>query len=169
MIAATPTGPNQRPLPSTDTAPAPLPTTQQEEAAMSDSTDSEMVAVLGHDVRVVEYQGQRVVTLRQIDELHERPAEAARKQFGRHRDRFEEGRDVFTVPYKTWTAEFRRFKMDGAHGGSRGDIYLITERGYGKIVKGWNDDQSWALLDAMRGYGKWCLKLFDRTLTRGGR
>lgn len=27
-------------------------------------------------------------------------------------------------------------------------VILITERGYGKIVKGWNDDRSWALLDA---------------------
>lgn len=103
---------------------------------------------------MVEYQGQRVVTMRQIDELHERSNGTAKRQMADHRNRYEEGRDFFAVSNDVWQYEIRTAKTDSGRGGHRGDIILITERGYGKIVKGWNDDRSWALLDAMQGHGE---------------
>lgn len=106
----------------------------------------EVVTVLGKDVVKVEYKGLRVVTLKQIDAIHGKPEDAAYKQFARHEQRYVDGTDFITVN----ASEFRnRFpELIGARGGTA--IKLFTERGYGKIVKGWNDDLAWSLHDAMQ-------------------
>lgn len=108
----------------------------------------ETIEVLGRQIAKVEYMGQRMVTLRQIDEAHEKAEGQARKQFNAHRKRFIDGVDYYVLDSIS-LSEFRTvapfaFSQDARHG------MLFTERGYGKIVKGWNDDLSWQLHDAMQ-------------------
>lgn len=104
------------------------------------------VSILGTDVQVVEYKGERVVLLAQIDALHGRPEDAAYKQFARHEGRYVEGEDFISVN----ASEIRnRFpELIGSRGGTT--MKLFTERGYGKIVRAWNDDRAWALHDEMQ-------------------
>jgi len=97
--------------------------------------------------RAVEHRGKRVLTLAQIDKAHGRPEGTAGRQFRKNRSRFELDRDYFTVG----ADEFRRhLNRDGISKFRGGDILLLTERGYGKVCKGWNDDRSWALHSAMQ-------------------
>lgn len=108
----------------------------------------ETIEVMGRQIAKVEYNGQRVVTLRQIDEAHEKAQGQARKQFNAHKHRFVESVDYYVLD-SIRMSEFRTlapnvFSPDAKHG------MLFTERGYGKIVKGWNDDLSWQLHDAMQ-------------------
>ncbi len=104
------------------------------------------VTVLDSDVRVVECHGNRVVTFRQVDELHGKAEGQTRKQFNEHRGRFVEGRDYFVGNL----SEFRTAFSDVAPARGGGAVMLLTERGYGKVVKAWNDDRSWQLFDAMQ-------------------
>ncbi|WP_332116043.1 ORF6N domain-containing protein [Azorhizobium caulinodans] len=94
----------------------------------------------------VEVGGQRVITLRQIDEVHDRPEGTARRQFNANRQRFTEGRDFLKMSADEFRTRFPGLLSDRA----TEDLTLFTERGYGKIVKGWNDDLAWALHDAMQ-------------------
>lgn len=95
---------------------------------------SEIVHIIDTDVRVVEYEGQRVVTLRQIDDLHQRAEGQARKQFNAHRQRFMEGRDYFTLT----SSEIRTMSLEGLFPPRTARGHLLTESGYQKVVvKGW--------------------------------
>lgn len=88
------------------------------------------------------------MTLKQIDEIHQKAEGQARKQFNAHKARFVDGRDYFSSPYSEWSSEIRTTieAAPAAKGGHKGAILLFTERGYGKIVKGWNDGRLHALL-----------------------
>ena len=58
---------------------------------------NEMVSICGTDIQFKEYQGQRVVTFKDIDAVHHRPNDDARKSFNRNRKHFIEGEDYFIV------------------------------------------------------------------------
>ncbi|RLC03056.1 MAG: hypothetical protein DRI57_29495 [Deltaproteobacteria bacterium] len=58
-------------------------------------TQKALVEIEGKSVERVEYREKPVVTLRMIDELHEKPEGAAKNSFFRHRDRFVENEDFF--------------------------------------------------------------------------
>lgn len=122
----------------------------QEETAMDSTIETslsiETIEVLGRNVAKVEYKGMRVVTLRQIDEAHERPDGTAKRQFNANRHRFEENLDFFDLT----SDEIRTMSSNGVFPDRTARGRLFTERGYGKIVKGWNDDLSWQLHDAMQ-------------------
>lgn len=104
------------------------------------------IKVLDREIVKVEMNGQRVITLRQIDDVHERPEGTARRQFNANRQRFTEGRDYLKMSANEFRTRFPGLLSDRA----TEDLTLFTERGYGKIVKGWNDDLAWALHDAMQ-------------------
>lgn len=134
---------------ATETAPARFPTLEKE--TMDDSTvasprSTDVIEVLGRQITKVEYKGQRVVTLRQIDEAHEKADGQARKQYNAHKDRFGDGVDYFELT----SSEIRTMSAAGLFPERTARGMLFTERGYGKIVKGWNDDLSWQLHDAMQ-------------------
>lgn len=70
------------------------------------------------NVRRAEYLGscgprfaKRVVTLKQIDDLHGTAKDAAFKQYDHHRDRYVAGVDYFSVSHSQ-SSEFRRFGID---------------------------------------------------------
>ena len=57
---------------------------------------NELIEINGHEIEVKEYKGQRVVTFKDIDTVHERPDGTARKRFNDNRNRFIEN-DVFYI------------------------------------------------------------------------
>ena len=86
------------------------------------------------------YDGQRVVTLRDIDEIHQRAEGTAWKNFYNNRKHFVEGTDFFHVmPEEVQTGKVYRFEI-----GKRG-TYVFTLTGYLMIVKSFTDDLSWAI------------------------
>lgn len=56
---------------------------------------NKLVKINNSDVSVREYKGQRVVTFKDIDNVHGRPNGTARKRFNDNRNRFIEGVDYF--------------------------------------------------------------------------
>lgn len=60
-------------------------------------TNNLTIKVNKTDLPVKEYHGQRVVTLKEIDEVHQRPDGTARRNFNTNSEHLIEGVDYFKV------------------------------------------------------------------------
>lgn len=92
-------------------------------------------------VLLKEYKGQRVVTLKDIDLVHERPNGTARKRFNDNQKHFLEETDYFKVKCGEVRPFFGRTPPNGFN--PNADIILITESGYLMLVKSFTDDLAW--------------------------
>ncbi|MGB9804088.1 ORF6N domain-containing protein [Desulfofundulus sp.] len=93
-----------------------------------------------HELTIKEYRGQRVVTFRDIDELHRRPEGTAGRNFRENRQHFIEGEDYFELNQPD---EIRRLGFERPQGGTPNKIILLTESGYLMLVKSFTDDLAW--------------------------
>jgi hypothetical protein len=96
----------------------------------------EYVKVNNQELAIKEFRGNRVVTFKEIDALHQRPDGSASRNFKEHRNRFIEGEDYFIIT-KSLKDEIRPLEIP-----NRG-ITVLTESGYLMIVKSFTDDLSW--------------------------
>lgn len=88
-----------------------------------------------HDVVIKEHDGQRVVTLRDVDELHGRTDGTSRRTFSTQRKHFIEGEDYFVR--NTYEA-LTEYSVKAPNG-----LILLTESGYLLLVKTFTDDLAW--------------------------
>lgn len=97
------------------------------------------ITIASTNVTVKEYQGQRVVTFKDIDTVHQRPDGTARRNFNANKKHFIDGEDYF----KVCADEIRTHKIMEISPKTHEDIALITESGYLMLVKSFTDDLSW--------------------------
>lgn len=90
----------------------------------------ELQKINNTDITIKEYNGQRVVTFKDIDAVHGRPDGTSRKRFNDNRDRFVEGEDYF----KICASEFRTHWNDIPPKATE-DVTLITESGYLMVAR----------------------------------
>lgn len=101
---------------------------------------NDYIKINNKDVIVKEFQGQRVVTFKDIDNLHQRPSGTASRNYKNNKERFIENVDYFLVkPKDIQKDEIRLSEIN-----NRGTIF-ITETGYMMLVKSFSDDLSWAV------------------------
>lgn len=93
------------------------------------------VTIANANVSVKEYKGQRVITFKDIDTVHQRPSGTARRNFNTNKKHFIEGEDYFVRNSYEAKNEFNLVAPNG--------IVLITESGYLMLVKSFTDDLSW--------------------------
>lgn len=96
---------------------------------------NELIHIGNSDISVKEYNGQRVVTFKDIDLVHDRPDGTARKSFWRNKDHFVEGEDYFVLNVDEAQKLFNIAAPNG--------LALITEQGYLMLVKPFSDDLAW--------------------------
>lgn len=96
---------------------------------------NEIIKINNHDVEVKEYKGQRVVTFKDIDTVHERAEGTARKRFNDNKKRLIEGEDYFVRNTDEAMNEFGIVAPNG--------LNLVTEQGYLMLVKSLTDDLAW--------------------------
>lgn len=89
---------------------------------------------------VVEYRGERVVTLAMVDQAHQRPEGTARRNFNENRPHLVEGEDFFEIDQAD---EIRTLGISRPQGGVPAKIVIFTESGYLMLVKSFTDDQAW--------------------------
>lgn len=99
-----------------------------------------IVRIHNTDLAVREWNGERVVTLPDIDRVHERPSGTAGRNFREHRDRLIEGMDYIHI---SEADEIRRLGFTRPQGGIPAEVLLITESGYLMLVKSLTDDLAW--------------------------
>lgn len=98
-----------------------------------------LITINNTSMPIVEYLGQRVVTLAMIDQVHQRPEGTARRNFNEHRSRFVEGVHCFEVTAN----EIRTQSLGRAFAARTAKGVLLTERGYMMLTKPFNDDLAW--------------------------
>ena len=87
------------------------------------------------------WNGQRVVTFKDIDEVHNRPSGTAKRNYNKNKKHFIENKDYFKIsPYEFRTA----FDVDMDER-QQNEIMLFTEVGYLMLVKSFRDDLSWSV------------------------
>lgn len=106
--------------------------------------ESKSITIVDTTIPIIEYQGQRVVTLDLIDKLHRRTDGTASRNFTNNKDRFEEGKHFYLIDYSQ-NNEFRPFGISIPPRG----ITVITERGYSMLVKSFQDDFAWEVQEQL--------------------
>lgn len=99
---------------------------------------NELINIGTYDIFIKEYNGQRVVTFKDIDMVHERPDGTAKRNFNNNKEHFLEKEDFYFVkPADVQPYEIRTSEINNA------GTYLITEQGYLMLVKSFTDNLAW--------------------------
>jgi len=93
------------------------------------------------EVTPIIVRGQRVLTLAQIDKVHNRPEGTARKRFNDNKNRMTEGEDYFLVS----PSEIRTHSPDAVPSARMANLTVVTESGYLLLVKSFTDDLAWQI------------------------
>lgn len=96
---------------------------------------NELVHIGKSDISVKEYNGQRVVTFKDIDTVHQRAEGTARKRFNDNKRHLIEGEDYFVRKTDEAKEEYGITAPNG--------LVLLTESGYLMLVKSFTDDLAW--------------------------
>lgn len=108
---------------------------------------NESVHIGNADISIKEYNGQRVVTFKDIDMVHGRPDGTARKRFNDNRHHFIESEDFFVRNTDEAKKEYGIAAPNG--------LVLMTEQGYLMLVKSFTDDLAWTVQrQLVNGYFK---------------
>ncbi|KPY29754.1 ORF6N domain-containing protein [Pseudomonas syringae] len=99
-----------------------------------------LITINNTSMPIVEYRGQRVVTLAMIDQVHQRPDDTAGRNFREHRSRLLEGSDYFIIS-RAQNSEIRGLETDIPNRG----LIVLTEQGYLMLVKSLTDDLAWTV------------------------
>ncbi len=97
--------------------------------------DNDRIAIADTNVSIKEYNGNRVVTFKDIDAVHGRPGGTARRNFNRNKEHFIEGEDYFVRNSYEAKKEFNATAPNG--------VMLITESGYLMLAKSFTDKKAW--------------------------
>lgn len=95
----------------------------------------EIVKINNEDLQVKMWNGQRVVTLSDIDRVHERPKGTARRNFNTNKKHLIGGEDY--IVRNSYEAK-EEYGIKAPNG-----LTLLTESGYLLLVKSFTDDLAW--------------------------
>lgn len=104
---------------------------------------SNVMTVENTEMQIREYNGQRVVTFKDIDKVHERVSGTARRAFSKNRKRFIDGTDYFMLK-PSENPNVQNTYIRNLSIPNKG-ITVLTETGYLMIVKTFTDDLSWSV------------------------
>lgn len=98
----------------------------------------DLIKINNQNLIVKEFKGQRVVTFKDIDQVHERVEGTAKRNFLENKEKFINGVDYFELNVSQKN-EIRTFEIP-----NRG-ITVLTASGYLMLVKSLNDELSWKI------------------------
>ena len=101
---------------------------------------AELVKIEGTELAIREYNGQRVVTFKDIDTAHHNKDGITRRSFSRNKKHFIEGEDYFVLNKANSNGTIcpiRNITIPNK------GITVLTESGYLLIAKSFTDDLSW--------------------------
>lgn len=98
---------------------------------------TDLIKIENAEMQIREYNGQRVVTFKDIDTVHQRKSGTAKASFRRNKKYFQEGTD-YVVLTRNSIGTLSTIGNIPPKG-----ITLLTESGYLMVVKTFTDDLSW--------------------------
>lgn len=102
-------------------------------------TTLQTIKINNHNLSPKEINSQRVVTFKDVDELHERPEGTARRNFNTNKEYFLEGEDF----HKISANDIRMQNIMCIDKRQTQDIVFLTEFGYLMLVKSLTDKLAW--------------------------
>lgn len=102
---------------------------------------NEVITIENTEMQIREYNGQRVVTLKDIDIVHGKKSDTAKKSFQKHKKHFILGTDYFEMTRKEFGERYS--PNEKVAGNPNLKTYLFTESGYLMIVKVFTDELAW--------------------------
>jgi len=103
----------------------------------------QLVKINGQAINQVVYKNQPVITLRMMDEVHDRNEGTARNAFFRNKEHLVENEDFFVVPYEEWSKTAVKNINGGQDTGQRNPMIFLTQTGYLLLVKSFTDKKAW--------------------------
>lgn len=103
-----------------------------------------IVTINGNNLTVKMWNGQRVVTLLDIDNVHGRPEGTAKKNFQNNRKHFVANEDYFELTREELREKFSP-NSEPLKGNPKLKTYLFTESGYLMVAKSFTDDLAWSV------------------------
>lgn len=101
---------------------------------------SDVMTVENTEMQIREYNGQRVVTFKDIDRVHQRKSGTAKASFRRNKKYFQDGLDYIVLTKDNVNGTQSTIGNIPPRG-----ITLLTKTGYLMIVKTFTDDLSWSV------------------------
>ena len=101
---------------------------------------NDVVTIENTEMQIREYNGQRVVTFKDIDRAHQRKSGTAKASFRRNKKYFQNGLDYVVLTKDNLNGTQSTIGNIPPKG-----ITLLTETGYLMIVKTFTDDLSWSV------------------------
>lgn len=110
---------------------------------------SQVVQINDVNLAVKEYNSERIITLKEMDRLHQRKAGSAKKNFMNNREKFIEGEDYFMVSLREFRELFSSNEDEPHRGNPDLNVVLLTEMGYLMLVKTFSDTLAWQVQRAL--------------------
>lgn len=107
---------------------------------------AELVKIEDTELAIREYNGQRVVTFKDIDTVHKNKSGTAYRNFSRNRKHFIDGTHFFILKKENSNVTIchnRNIVVPNK------GLTVLTERGYLLVAKSFNDDLSWKVQDQL--------------------
>lgn len=104
---------------------------------------NQMIQIENQEIQVKEFNGQRVVTFKDIDLVHQRPSGTAKRNFLENKQFFVEGQDFIPITRKEFRTNF--VPNEKIMGNPNLTMLLVTESGYLMLVKSFTDDLAWSV------------------------
>jgi hypothetical protein len=106
---------------------------------MSNALALSTIYINDHQLKIKEFKGQKVVSFKDIDDVHERPEGTAKRNFIQNRKHFIENEDFYIIKAADLQKdEIRTFEITSPRGKT-----MVTESGYLMLVKSFTDDLAW--------------------------
>lgn len=113
---------------------------------------NEVMVFEGTELERIEYQGQPVLSLPMVAQIHKKETKRVWENFKRNSDRFIEGEDYYDLPQAIWSTFISAFcgyergqsgyeKKDNR--GWAGNMIFLTVSGYLQIATTFTDEFSW--------------------------
>lgn len=100
-----------------------------------------LIKIENQELQIKEYQGKRVVTFKDIGNVHEINFENVKRNFTNNKHHFIEGVDYFFITRNEFREKFS--PKEKLVGNPNVSMVLLTETGYLMVVKSLTDDLAW--------------------------
>lgn len=93
-------------------------------------------------------ENKRAMLVKDIALIHDRPVKAINQAINMNRNRFKDGIDVIDLKIESGSIKLTEF-FNKQQIANSNNIYLLSERGYAKLLKILEDDKAWEIYDEL--------------------
>lgn len=96
---------------------------------------------------------KKAMLVKDIAEIHGQPVGEVNRRINDNRERFNNGTDIIDLKQMGLSHLFSDYGFTKAQWGNANNIYILSERGYAKLLKILEDDTAWEIYDELvEGY-----------------